>query len=67
MDINKHIGRDVVMIYQDRRGAITKREVTIQAVQQGRAMVFDRGKHAPRTLQLDGILDWRPAREREYR
>lgn len=52
------------MIYVDQRGAITYRHVSIRSIDNGKAQVYDHGKHAPRTLQLDGILDWRPARER---
>lgn len=64
VDINKQIGRVVAMIYVDQRGAITYRHVSIRSIDNGKAQVYDHGKHAPRTLQLDGILDWRPARER---
>ncbi|MFC3802785.1 hypothetical protein [Cohnella sp. GCM10012308] len=64
MDINKHVGREVNMIYQDKQGAITYRHVSIRSVDASRAEVYDHGKRGPRTLQLDGILDWRPLRER---
>lgn len=64
MNINKHVGREVNMIYQDKHGAITYRHVSIRSVEEGRAMVYDHGKRGPRTLQLNGILDWRPLQER---
>lgn len=54
--MEKYIGRRVEVIYQNSKGEISQRVVTVHSVGGGRAKVFDAGKQAFRTLRLDGIL-----------
>lgn len=59
--IDKYVGRLVEIIYQDSKGLITQRIVTVRSVGAGRARVYDAGKRAFRTLALDRILAVLPA------
>jgi predicted DNA-binding transcriptional regulator YafY len=56
MSIEKYIGRRVEVIYQDSRGQITQRIVTVHSIVDGRAQVYDASKRAYRTLAVDRIL-----------
>jgi hypothetical protein len=62
MSIEKYIGRRVEVIYQDGKGEISQRVVTVHSVSGGSARVFDCDKQAFRTLCLDRILAVMPAR-----
>lgn len=60
--IGKYVGQRVEVIYQDGKGKISQRVVTVQSVGDGHACVFDASKRAVRTLRLDGILAVMPVR-----
>lgn len=60
MNFNNHIGRTVVLIYEDSQGNITQRRVTVSSVSGGTAKVFDHDKRQPRTLCLERVLACRP-------
>ncbi|MFD2334765.1 hypothetical protein ACFSR7_36465 [Cohnella sp. GCM10020058] len=60
MKLDKHIGRTVVLIYEDSKGTITQRRVTVSSVSNGHAKVFDHDKRQPRTLCLERVLACRP-------
>lgn len=62
MNLEKQIGRTVVMIYEDSKGVFTQRRVTVSSVSDGHAKVFDHDKRQPRTLSLERILACRPAK-----
>lgn len=54
--INKYVGRRVEIIYQDGKGQLSQRIVTVQSVADGHAKVYDAAKRGYRTLCLDRIL-----------
>ncbi|QJC53042.1 hypothetical protein HGI30_16655 [Paenibacillus albicereus] len=67
MSIDRYIGRGVTVIYQDAAGDISKRDLTIQSVADGRLHGFDRAARAPRTLLLERILAWESADAKRVR
>lgn len=62
MNLDKHIGRSVVLIYEDSKGIFTKRTVTVSSVLDGRANVYDHDKREPRTLKISSVLACQPAK-----
>ncbi len=60
MLIERSVGRIVELIYQDSKGNITKRQISVRQVEQGMLKGFDTVKHAYRTFALDRILASRP-------
>ncbi|WP_217597190.1 hypothetical protein [Cohnella sp. GbtcB17] len=62
MKLDKHIGRTVVLIYEDSKGIITQRRVTVSSVAGDTAKVFDHDKRQPRTLSVERVLACRPAK-----
>ncbi|RUS42260.1 hypothetical protein [Cohnella sp. AR92] len=62
MSIEKFIGRRVEVIYQNGKGELSQRVVTVHSVTGGRARVFDCDKQAFRTFSLDRILAVMPTR-----
>lgn len=56
MNLEKYIGRTVVMIYEDSKGAFTRRRVTVRSVRDGKAAVYDHDKRGPRTLAVERVL-----------
>lgn len=58
--IEKYVGRSAEIIYQDSKGAITQRRVSIYSVRNGRVRVMDWNKRAFRTLSADRILSALP-------
>lgn len=62
MNLEKYVGRTVVLIYEDSKGDFTQRRVTVSCVSEGSAKVFDHDKRQPRTLCLDRVLACRPAK-----
>lgn len=65
MDLNKHVGRDVVMIYEDRHRNLTQRYVTIRSVCGDDLKVFDQGKGEPRSLHVSRVLSALPVKRYE--
>jgi len=58
--IEKYVGRSAEIIYQDSKGAITQRKVSIYSVRDGRVRVLDWGKRSFRTLSANRILSALP-------
>jgi len=56
VSIEKYIGRRVEVIYEDSKGRITKRVITVYSIRDGRARVLDWGKRSYRTLSVNRIL-----------
>lgn len=54
------VGRVVWIIYQDRKGAFTKRRVRVLAVKDGRLKAFCISSGAPRSFLLERILAVEP-------
>ena len=57
----KYAGEIVVLIYADRRGAMTQRRVKMIAVEDGRVRAFCLERMAPRTFLADSVLAALPA------
>jgi hypothetical protein len=58
--IEKYIGRNAEIIYQDSKGNFTKRRVAVYSVREGKVRVLDWGKRSFRTLRADRILSALP-------
>lgn len=58
--MQKHIGRTVTIIYQDRKGEITQRRILIQSVKDGVIHAFDQDKKASRRFETARILAMQP-------
>ena len=54
--LQRYVGRRVAIIYQDRKGAITKRTILVEAVQDSHVKAFDLDKRAPRVFIVANIL-----------
>ena len=61
MDLAKYAGEVVVIVYADRRVAITQRKVKLVAVENGRVRAFCLERMAPRTFLADSVLAALPA------
>lgn len=64
MNIDKYIGRNVDLIYEDSKGTLTQRRVTVSSVSGDTAKVFDHDKRQPRTLAVERVLACVPSRGR---
>lgn len=60
MSIEKCVGRIVDIIYQDSKGSITKRQISVHRVHDGKVRAFDTSKQAFRSLSVSGILAVQP-------
>jgi len=58
--IEKYVGRSAEIIYQDSKGIVTQRRVSIYSVRNGKVRVLDWGKRSFRTLSADRILSALP-------
>ena len=58
--IEKFIGRSAEIIYEDSKGQITQRRVSIYSIRDGKVRVLDWGKQSFRTLRADRILSALP-------
>lgn len=56
MGYEKYIGRSAVMIYQDGKGAITKRTVEVWSVSDTHLLGRCRRANRPRMFRLSGVL-----------
>jgi hypothetical protein len=61
VSIEKCVGRIADIIYQDSKNNITKRQVTVYSVKDGKVKVFDTVKRSYRTLNVTRILAVLPA------
>jgi hypothetical protein len=60
MQIEKCVGRIVDIIYQDCKGVITKRQISVHGVIGDKVKAFDTSKQAFRSLNVTGILAVQP-------
>ncbi|WEK53768.1 MAG: hypothetical protein P0Y55_14460 [Candidatus Cohnella colombiensis] len=58
--MEKYIGRIVDIIYQDRHGKFTKRQISVHSVRDGRVKGFDTAKQSFRVFDIDRILAVQP-------
>lgn len=58
--IEKYVGRSAEIIYQDSKGTISQRRVSVYSVRNGKVRVLDWGKRSFRTLSADRILSALP-------
>jgi predicted DNA-binding transcriptional regulator YafY len=56
----KYVGWIVQIIYQDAKGAITQRTISVWKVTNENVLAYDFGKHAPRSLKTNRILAIQP-------
>jgi len=54
--MQKYIGRNIDIIYQDRHGQLTKRRIRISAVGADKILAYDYDRRAPRVFRRDNIL-----------
>ncbi|ALS29648.1 hypothetical protein IJ21_42850 [Paenibacillus sp. 32O-W] len=62
MRIEKYVGCVVIMIYLDRRGKFSKREVRVQSARDGLVRAFCLTTGAPRVFRIENILALEPVR-----
>jgi hypothetical protein len=60
MPIEKCVGRIVDIIYQDSKGVITKRQISVHRINGDKVRAFDTAKQAFRSLSVAGILAVQP-------
>jgi predicted DNA-binding transcriptional regulator YafY len=60
MPIEKFVGRNVNIIYQDAKGKITQRTIRVNRIVDGKVFAYDFDKQAPRPFKLDRILAMNP-------
>ncbi|CAM3889742.1 hypothetical protein COLU111180_12740 [Cohnella lubricantis] len=60
MRFEQLVGRRADVIYEDSKGIITQRTVTVYSVRDGQMKVFDLMKQAYRTLKLERVLAAQP-------
>lgn len=64
MPIEKCVGRIVDIIYQDSKGNITKRQISVHNVRNGKVRGFDTVKQAFRSFDAERILATQPVSRR---
>lgn len=62
--IDKYIGRDVEIIYQDGKGSITQRQIRVHAVKDGKVRAYCKTAKAFRVFSLASILAVQPVARR---
>ena len=60
MSILKYVGRTIEIIYQDRSGRLTQRQIRVLAAESGKIRAYDMGKRAPRVFEAERILAAQP-------
>ncbi|KIL39973.1 hypothetical protein SD70_16425 [Gordoniibacillus kamchatkensis] len=63
-ELQRYVGRTVVMIYLDRSGVFTKRKVRIYGIRDGIVNVYCYERRAVRTLKAENILAVMPVMRR---
>lgn len=58
--IGKYVGQMIELVYMDRAGRITQREIRINSVKSGKIRASSGADGSPRTFLEQGILAWRP-------
>lgn len=64
MPIEKCVGRIVDIIYQDSKGNITKRQISVHKIRDGKVRGFDTVKQAFRSFEVERILATLPVSRR---
>ncbi|GGH44384.1 hypothetical protein GCM10008014_05720 [Paenibacillus silvae] len=65
--LGKYVGQMVELVYMDRAGQITQRQIRINSMRGGRIRAADGKEGAPRTFLEQNILAWRPVTEQNRR
>ncbi|MEK3919901.1 MULTISPECIES: hypothetical protein [Paenibacillus] len=61
--LGKYIGQMVELVYMDREGQITQRQIRINSVRGGMIRASAGKEGSPRTFLEQGILAWRPVKD----
>ncbi|MGQ8873987.1 hypothetical protein [Paenibacillus sp. TSA_86.1] len=62
--LGKYVGQLVELVYMDRAGQITQRQIRVNSVRGGMIRASDGKEGAPRTFLEQNILAWRPVTDR---
>ncbi|KIL36380.1 hypothetical protein SD71_07825 [Cohnella kolymensis] len=65
MPIEKCVGQIVEIIYQDSKGNITKRQISVHKVRDGKVRGFDTVKQAFRSFEVGRILAAQPVSRKQ--
>lgn len=60
------IGQTIEIVYQDKAGKITQRQIEINAIRDGKIRATCLTTCAPRVFMVSSILAWQPVKERRY-
>lgn len=58
--LDKYVGQMIELVYMDRAGRITQREIRINSVKSGKIRASSGTDGSPRTFLEQGVLAWRP-------
>lgn len=62
--LGKYVGQMVELVYMDRAGQITQRQIRINSMRSGVIRASDGMEGVPRTFLEQNILAWRPVTDR---
>lgn len=62
--LGKYVGQMVELVYMDRAGQITQRQIRINSMRCGVIRASDGMEGVPRTFLEQNILAWRPVTDR---
>ena len=62
--LGKYVGQMVELVYMDRAGQITQRQIRINSMRGGMIRASDGKEGVPRTFLEQNILAWRPVTDR---
>lgn len=62
--LGKYVGQMVELVYMDRAGQITQRQIRINSMRGGVIRASDGMEGLPRTFLEQNILAWRPVADR---
>ena len=58
--MDKYIGRSVGIIYQDRKGKLSQRQILIHGIRGGKIRAYCMTSGGPRTFDVAGVLAMEP-------
>lgn len=58
--MDKYIGQNLEIIYQDRKGKITQRKIHVQSIKDGSLRALCLEQHSPRIFKVENILAYSP-------
>lgn len=64
MRLDQYVGRTVEIIYEDRNGAISQRQIVVRRIRDGVLHATCLTAGAWRPFRLERILSWQPVRGR---